>query len=479
MQLPRVARRAEGPLVTLPRHAAAGPWTPDSWRPLPNAQSIAYSDAGALARATAHIRRAPPLVTSWEIERLRELLAEAQQGRRFVLQGGDCAESLEDCTPDAVTSRLKILLQMSLVLVHAIKRPVIRVGRFAGQYAKPRSNPVETRLVGGNAVSLPSYFGDLINRPEFTPEARRPDPDLLVQAYQHAAMTLNFIRSLCDAGFADLHHPEYWDLSFTRHRSLSAEVRRQYEAMSRELASALKFMEAMGEQSVDRLSRTTFYTSHEGLSLEYESAATRLVPRRVGWYNLASHLPWIGERTRALGGAHIEYFRGIRNPLGVKIGPACDPVELLRLADTLNPGNEPGRLVIITRMGAPKVGESLPRLIETLASARKTVLWVCDPMHGNTTTTDSGLKTRSFSAILEELEHSIDIHTRLGGVLGGVHFELTGEDVTECTGGAAGLTEADLGARYTSRCDPRLNDQQALEMAFLLARKLGDQARGA
>lgn len=464
--------------MTLPRPARQDPWTPDSWRPLPNGQAVAYPDPGALSRATAHIRRSPPLVTSWEIERLRELLAEAQEGKRFVLQGGDCAESLEECTPDAVTSRLKILLQMSLVLVHAIKRPVIRVGRFAGQYAKPRSSPIETRLVDGSPQTLPSYFGDLINRSAFTPEARRPDPELLVQAYQHAAMTLNFIRSLCDAGFADLHHPEYWDLSFTRQQSLSAEVRRQYETMSRELASALKFMEAMGEQSVDRLSRTTFYTSHEGLSLEYESAATRRVPRRDGWYNLASHMPWIGERTRALDGAHVEYFRGIRNPVGVKIGPGADPVELLRLADTLNPANEPGRLVIISRMGAARVESALPRLIETLASARKRVLWICDPMHGNTTTTERGVKTRSFSAILDELEHSIDIHARLGGVLGGVHFELTGEDVTECTGGAAGLTEADLGARYTSRCDPRLNDQQALEMAFLLARKLGDQSRG-
>ncbi len=454
-------------------HPVAPSWSPDSWRLRPDAQPIPFPDAQALSEATARLSLLPPLVTSWEIERLKGLIAEAQQGRRFLLQGGDCAERLEDCTADAVTSRLKILLQMALVLAHGIKRPVVRVGRFAGQYAKPRSSPTETRTVNGQPLALPSYFGDMVNQAPFTPAARTPDPDRLVQAYHHAAVTLNFVRSLCDAGFADLHHPEYWNLSFFSHDSLSEDVRRQYESMSRELASALRFMEALGEKSVDDLSRTSFYTSHEGLVLEYEAALTRRVPRRDGWYNLSTHLPWIGERTRQIDGAHVEYFRGIANPVGVKIGPAMDPVELLRLVDALNPANTPGKLVLITRMGAGKVDAALPRLVELVRSAGKRVLWICDPMHGNTVTAADGRKTRSFNAILDELDRTIDVHRGLGSWLGGVHFELTGDAVTECVGGASGVTEADLGTNYASLCDPRLNYQQALEMAFLLSRKLG------
>ncbi|MBX3365133.1 MAG: 3-deoxy-7-phosphoheptulonate synthase [Phycisphaeraceae bacterium] len=460
-------------MTTLP-HVHAPAWSPDSWRMRPDAQPIPYPQAEAVASATARLAQFPPLVTSWEIERLKTLIAEAQEGRRFLLQGGDCAERLDDCSAESVTSRLKILLQMALVLAYGIRRPVIRVGRFAGQYAKPRSHPFETRLVDGAPRSLPSYFGDMINRPAFTPEARRPDPGRLVEAYQHAAMTLNFVRSLCDAGFADLHHPEYWNLSFFAHASLSEEVRRQYEAMSRELASSLRFMEALGERSVDDLSRTTFYTSHEGLVLEYETALTRQVPRREGWYNLSTHLPWIGERTRQLDGAHVEYFRGIANPVGLKIGAGTDPIDLLRLVDRLNPINAPGKLVVITRMGADNVNATLPGLVEIVRSAGKRVLWVCDPMHGNTAPAPDGRKTRSFNAILEELDRTIDIHRRLGSWLGGVHFELTGDDVTECIGGASGVTEADLNNNYATLCDPRLNYQQALEMAFLLSRKLGN-----
>jgi 3-deoxy-7-phosphoheptulonate synthase len=434
-----------------------------------------YPDAAALARAAAQLATLPPLVTSWEIERLKGFLAEAQAGKRFLLQGGDCAEALDDCRPASIASKLKILLQMSLVLVHGIRKPVIRVGRFAGQYAKPRSSPTETRVVDGRAVTLPSYFGDQVNRAEFTPAARTPDPSLLVETYTHAAMTLNFIRSLVDAGFADLHHPEYWDLSFFAHASLSPQRRAEYESMTRTLADALKFMEALGEKTVDDLQRVDFFTSHEGLNLVAEEAATRTVPRRRGHYNLSTHLPWIGERTRGLGGAHVEYFRGIENPVGVKVGAGAKAEEVVELVRALNPRREAGKIVLVTRFGAARAGE-LPGLIGPVAAAAPEigpVLWVSDPMHGNGHVTAGGVKTRSFDAILEELNVTIDAHAASGTRLGGVHFELTGEDVTECVGGASGVTEETLHVNYASACDPRLNYAQALELAFLLAGRLG------
>lgn len=449
-------------------------WTCESWRARVPAHQFEYPDEGRLEEAVSRLRRLPPLVTSWEIEALRRMLGEAEEGRRFVLQGGDCAESLDACTPDDITSRLKILLQMSLVLVQATKKPVVRVGRFAGQYAKPRSSPTEAGVIDGSEVRLASYFGDLVNAPAFTREARTPDPGRMVLGHHHAAMTLNFVRSLCEAGFADMHHPEYWDMRFLSHAGLDDERRARYEGMSRELSAALRFMEALGERSVDDLSRVRFFTSHEGLNLYYESAMTRRVPRREGWYNLSTHLPWIGERTRSLSGAHVEYFRGIANPVGVKIGPSVDPVELLGLLDVLNPRQEPGKIVLITRMGAARVSEVLPRLVRMVASAGKRVLWVCDPMHANGVTTPEGIKTRLFDDILRELETTCDIHAAEGRPLGGVHFELTGQDVTECVGGSSGPTAADLHLNYTSHCDPRLNYQQSLEMAFLLARKLGE-----
>lgn len=459
-------------------------WTPDSWRSRLAAHQVRYPDAAAVDAAVARLRTLPPLVTSWEIERLRGLLAEAQEGRRFVLQGGDCAETLGDCRPAIITSRLKILLQMSMVLVHGLKRPVVRVGRFAGQYAKPRSSPTETREVGGNdagagsrPVTLPSYFGDLVNGAEFTPESRRPDPELMVQGYQHAALTLNFIRALVDGGFADLHHPEYWDLSFLRQASLPAALREEYERMTRNLADGLEFMEALGERSVDDLTRAEFYASHEGLNLLYESAQTRRVPRRDGYYDLTTHLPWIGERTRGLDGAHVEFFRGVRNPVGVKLGPGATAAEATELARRLNPSNDPGKLVFITRMGRERVESALPPIVEGVSSAGLRVLWVCDPMHGNTTTTASGIKTRSFDAIRTELDATIGIHERQGTVLGGIHVELTGEDVTECVGGAAGVTEDGLSRNYVSPCDPRLNYQQSLELAFGLAKRLSSSPR--
>lgn len=451
---------------------AGRPWSPDSWRAFPIAQRIDYPDAQALDRATEKLRSLPPLVTSWEIERLKAEIADAQQGRRFVLQGGDCAETLADCTPDAITNKLKILLQMSLALVHGGKKPVVRIGRFAGQYAKPRSSATETRTINGVPVTLPSYFGDLVNHAPFTPEARTPDPHLMVRAYQHASMTLNFIRSLTEGGFADIHHPEYWDLSFMRHASLPADLRAQYEQMTRSLSDGLRFMEVLGEARIDELTRVEFFTSHEGLNLIYESAQTRTVPRREGAYNLTTHLPWIGERTRQLDGAHIEYFRGIRNPVGIKIGPKTAPGDVRDLVSVLNPANEPGKIVLITRLGATKARAAIESFVDALKGHPSPVLWVSDPMHGNTTSTPSGLKTRSFDAIRAELETCYDTLHAMGTHLGGIHVELTGEDVTECVGGSTDITEETLHTNYASLCDPRLNYHQALELAFVLAGRM-------
>lgn len=436
----------------------------ESWKNKPHAQDVAYDDPVALERTVARLRELPPLVTSWEVEKLKQLVADAQEGKRFLLQGGDCAETLADCQPGIITNKLKILLQMSLVLIHAGKKPVVRVARLAGQYAKPRSRPTETQ--GG--VTLPSYFGDLVNRPEFTREARRADPRALLDAYSHAAMTLNFVRSLSAAGFADLHHPEYWDLGFLSRADLPAEVREEYRETTQKLGEALRFMEALGEGSVDELSRVDFYTSHEGLNLHYESAQLRRVPRREGHYLLTTHMPWIGERTRAKDGAHVEFFRQVENVVGVKLGPKADPAEVVDLLTTLSPSNEPGKLVAITRMGAGNVEAALGPLVEAVRRAGRRVLWVCDPMHGNGITTKSGIKTRSFDDILTEIERSFAVHRAVGSALGGVHFELTGDDVTECIGG--GIEERDLDERYLSVCDPRLNYRQALEMAFRIGR---------
>jgi 3-deoxy-7-phosphoheptulonate synthase len=448
-------------------------WSPESWKSKVDAQAIAYDDAGALEAACHRLRELPPLVTSWEVARLKQLLAEAQVGKRFLLQGGDCAETLADCRSPVIANKLKILLQMSLVMVHEGKRPVVRVGRFAGQYAKPRSKPVEAR----DGVVHPSYFGDLINRADFSGEGRRPDPDNMVVAYSHAAMTLNFIRSLSAGGFADVHHPEQWELSFFRRAGMPDSLREEYERTTHQLAEALHFMEALGEMTVEELTRVDFYTSHEGLSLHYESAQTRQVPRRDGWFDLTTHFPWIGERTRALDGAHVEFFRGIENPIGVKLGPSVTADQVLRLIDALNPKNEPGKLALVTRMGASRVADALPGIVEVVKRAGRLVLWVCDPMHGNTQSAPSGLKTRDFDDILREVETTFDVHEGCGTYLGGVHFELTGEDVTECIGGAAGVTIDDLDKNYASACDPRLNYRQALEMGFRIAKRLGAHPR--
>ena len=323
-------------------------WSPNSWRSRPAVQAPPYDDEGAVSRATDTLAGLPPLVTSWEIERLKSLLAEAQEGKRFVLQGGDCAETVADCRSDVIAAKLKILLQMSLVLVHGLRRPVVRLGRFAGQYAKPRSSAFETRTIDGKEVTLPSYFGDLVNRAGFTAEDRRPNPANLIAGYQHAALTLNFVRALVDGGFADLHHPEQWDLAFTREAALSNELRAEYERMSQNLSDGMHLMEALGEARIEELTRVEFFTSHEGLNLPYESAQTREVPRRPGHYNLSTHMPWIGERTRAIDGAHLEFFRGLRNPIGVKLGPTATAGDVDQLIKALNPDDEPGRLTFIT-----------------------------------------------------------------------------------------------------------------------------------
>jgi 3-deoxy-7-phosphoheptulonate synthase len=449
------------------------PWTPYTWRSKLDPQAITYADGAALESASARLRQLPPLVTSWEIERLKRLLAEAQQGKRFLVQGGDCAETLADCRSPVIADKLKILLQMSLVMIHEGKRPVIRVGRFAGQYAKPRTNAVESR----EGVVHPSYFGDMVNRADFSEAGRRPDPENMIVAYSHAAMTLNFIRSLSAGGFADVHHPEFWELAFFRRAAVPDSLRKEYERTTHQLAEALRFMEALGETSVEELTRVDFYTSHEGLNLNYESAQTRQVPRRPGWYDLTTHFPWVGERTRALDGAHVEFFRGVQNPIAVKLGPNATGDQALPILDALNPANEAGKVSLITRMGATKVGDVLPRLVDAVTRAGRTVLWVCDPMHGNTQVTPAGVKTRDFDAILREVELTFDVHEACGTHLGGVHFEMTGEDVTECIGGAAGITVDDLDKNYASACDPRLNYRQALEMGFRIAKRLASHPK--
>ncbi len=439
-------------------------WSPKSWHGRVAQQQPSYGDPSALTRVVDEIGRLPPLVTSWEVERLRAQLGRAARGEAFLLQGGDCAESFDDCRADPIAAKLKILLQMSLVLVHGTRKQVIRVGRIAGQYAKPRSTDTETR----GDVALPAYRGDIINRDGFTREEREPDPVLMLRAYERAALTLNFIRALVDGGFADLHHPEYWDISFAK-GSPNAE---QYKHIVEAIRESLDFVSAITGVESEVLRRVEIYTSHEALALPYEQAQTRQVPRRSGWYNLSTHFPWIGMRTAQLDGAHVEFHRGIENPLGIKIGPAMTTDWLLGLIEALDPHHVPGKITLIHRMGAAQIASKLPPLVEAVKAAGRTVLWVCDPMHGNTETTQTGIKTRRFDNIVSELEQAFELHGRLGSHLGGVHVELTGEDVTECVGGARGLSETDLERAYKSRVDPRLNYEQALEMAMRIARHL-------
>src|SRR5688572_3413158 len=438
-------------------------WSPASWRGREALQLPTYPDAAALEGVLQEMHALPPLVTSWEILALQKQIAEAQEGKRFLLQGGDCAEVFEGCTPEVISNRLKVLLQMSLVLVHGLRLPVVRVGRFAGQYAKPRSTDTETR----DGVTLPSYRGDLVNQPEFTAEARIPDPRRMIKAHARSAMTMNFVRALIDGGFADLHHPEYWNLNWVGYSPNANE----YQQMATSIGDAVRFMETLAGSEVHNLNRIDFYTSHEALLLPYEEALTREVPRQWGWFNLSTHYPWIGMRTAAVDGAHVEYLRGVRNPIALKVGPSVNPDQLLRLIDILNPEDEPGRLTFIHRMGAKQIAEKLPPLLDAVRRDGRRVLWVCDPMHGNTESTSNGYKTRRFRNIRSEVEQAFELHAAAGTRLGGVHLELTGEDVTECLGGARELTESDLERAYKSTVDPRLNYEQALEIAMLIVRK--------
>ena len=440
-------------------------WHPASWQTREAAQQPTYPDRERLDRAIAELSQLPPIVTSWEIEGLKDKLAAAQRGEAFLLQGGDCAENLAECTSDNIVQKLKILLQMSLVMLVGLKKPIIRVGRMAGQYAKPRSADYETR--GGE--SLPSYRGDLINRSPFNLADREPDPDLMLRAYERAALTLNFVRSLVDGGFADLHHPENWDLDFVG----ETETAQEYHELVASVSRSLEFFEAIMGEPLHRTHRVEFYASHEGLHLPYEQAQTRYLPHRQRWYNLTTHYPWIGMRTADLAGAHVEYFRGIANPVAIKIGTGVTDAHIQGLIEVLNPDNEPGRLTFITRFGAKNVEEHLPRVVRAVRKTGSRVLWVCDPMHGNTESTADGIKTRRFDNILSELQAAVRIHREQGSVLGGVHLELTGDNVTECIGGARGLTESDLVRAYKSTVDPRLNYEQAMEIALWFAGKNG------
>lgn len=425
-------------------------------------QQPVYPDAAHLARVLAHLGTLPPLVTSWEITRLRAQLAEVATGQRFLLQGGDCAESFADCTSPVIANRMKVLLQMSLVLTYGLGQRVVRVGRYAGQFAKPRSSDVETR--GG--VTLPAYRGDIINGAPFTAEARTPDPDRLVRAYTKSALTLNFVRALVDGGFADLNHPELWELDFARHAPLADE----YHAIVARIHEALSFVTTLADGTIPDLARADFFTSHEALLLDYEAAFTRTVPRHAEPYNLSTHLPWIGLRTNAPDGPHVAYAAAIGNPVAVKVGTTTDAEHVEALLARLDPQKTPGRLALICRFGSEAVEDHLPRLVETVRRRGHPVVWVCDAMHGNTETTASGVKTRRFERIVSEIEQSFAIHRALGSHLGGVHLELTGENVTECTGGARGLSEADLTRDYRSHVDPRLNAEQALEVALAVVR---------
>ena len=444
----------------------AKPWTPDSWRTLPAEQMPVYDDPAALVTAEQTLRRYPPLVFAGESRSLKAHLARVSRGEAFLLQGGDCAESFAEFHPDKIRDTFRVLLQMAVVLTFGGSLPVVKVGRMAGQFAKPRSAPMEQ--VGD--VSLPSYRGDIVNGFAFDPAERRPDPDRMVRAYNQAAATLNLLRAFAQGGYANLEKVHAWNLGFVA-RSAQGE---RYEDMANRIDEAVRFMAACGVtgETVTAMRETEFFTSHEALLLPFEEALTRVDSTSGDWYDVSAHLLWVGDRTRQLDGAHVEFVRGIKNPVGLKCGPSLDGDDLIRLIDRLNPDNEPGRLTLITRMGADKVADGLPPLVRRVQREGRTVVWACDPMHGNTIKSASGYKTRPFERILAEVRGFFDVHRAEGTYPGGVHFELTGEDVTECTGGAQAITDHALSERYHTACDPRLNAGQALELAFLIAENL-------
>lgn len=436
-------------------------WSPTSWQQHPYLQAARYTDQSQLDKVVRQLSVVPPLVTAGEITKLKSEIARAGRGEAFILQGGDCAESFNDCRSEIISNKLKILLQMSLVLLHGLRKPIIRIGRIAGQYAKPRSSDFETI----NGVTLPSYRGDIVNSPEFTAAAREPNSKLLLKAYSCSAMTLNFIRALLNGGFADLHHPQLWDMSFVEHSA----QKNEYQGIVKSIEDALEFLEVIDGVKASNLSNVDFYTSHEALHLHYEQALTRQINGE--WYNCSTHLPWIGMRTAQLDGAHLELFRGIQNPLGIKVGPSATSEWLVDILHKVNPQHEEGRILLFTRLGAQNIERLLPPLIKAVRNSQIPVTWSCDPMHGNTETTADGTKTRHFDNILQELQLAVEIHQSLGSYLGGVHFELTGDNVTECIGGARGLDANDLKRAYHSLVDPRLNYEQSLEMAIQLSRQ--------
>jgi len=447
-------------------------WSPDSWRSLPIRQVPGYADEAALQQVEKTLRNYPPLVFAGEARRLQERLATVAEGKAFLLLGGDCAESFAEFHPNNIRDMFKVLLQMAVVLTFGGGMPVVKVGRMAGQFAKPRSSDVEKQ----GDVTLPSYRGDIINSLDFDAAGREPDPSRMIQAYSQSAATLNLLRAFAQGGYADLHRVHAWNQDFVADSPQGA----RYKELADRLTETLSFMEACGitSETTPQIRETEFYTAHEGLFLSYEEALTRVDSTTDQWYDCSAHLVWIGDRTRQLDGAHVEFMRGIKNPIGMKCGPTLEPDDLIRLIDRLNPANIPGRLTLITRMGADKVAEKLPPLIRKVESEGKKVVWCIDPMHGNTITAASGLKTRRFDRILEELHGAFQVHAAEGSHAGGVHFELTGQNVTECIGGAQEIAEHELGDRYLTHCDPRLNASQALELAFEIAEALKRERQG-
>jgi 3-deoxy-7-phosphoheptulonate synthase len=441
-------------------------WSPENWRNKPILQVPEYPDQAQLKQVEKTLSGFPPLVFAGEARALKRGLAKVAAGEAFLLQGGDCAESFQEFHPDNIRDTFKVLLQMAVVLIFGAACPVIKVGRLAGQFAKPRSG--DTEEIEG--IELPSYRGDIINGIEFDVEKRVPDPNRMIQAYNQSASTLNLIRAFAQGGFADLHQVHQWNMGFVANDAIGE----RYKDMAERLDEALNFMAACGltSETTPQLQETDFYTSHEALLLCYEEAMTRIDSLTGDWYDTSAHMLWVGERTRQLDSAHVEFLRGIANPIGAKVGPTTDPDYLIRLIDCLNPENEPGRLTLISRMGANKVEEALPALVRKIKSEGRSIVWSCDPMHGNTVKASSGYKTRHFNEIIREVEGFFAVHNAEGTHPGGVHFELTGQDVTECVGGAQAITEADLSSRYHTHCDPRLNARQALELAFVFADRL-------
>ncbi|MDF2179910.1 3-deoxy-7-phosphoheptulonate synthase class II [Aliiglaciecola sp. CAU 1673] len=438
-------------------------WQPDSWRSLPILQQPVYDDSEKLSSAEQRLAKYPPLVFAAETRALFKQLGEVAKGKGFLLQGGDCAESFAEFNAPKIRDTFKVILQMAIVLTFAGRCPVTKVARMAGQYAKPRSGDLETI----DGVSLPSYRGDIINSFEFTEASRRPDPERMIEAYHRSAATLNLLRAFAQGGLADLHQVHRWNMGFLKNNPL----RDRYQALADRLQDALSFMEVIGINSSNHreLHETSLFTSHEALLLNYEQALTRNDTLTGKWYNCSAHMLWIGERTRQLDHAHVHFFQGIHNPVGVKIGPGMEGDELIRLIDALNPDNEPGRLTLITRMGADKLGDKLPALLRRVKAEGRQVVWSSDPMHGNTIKASSGYKTRNFDDILREIQHFFQAHKAEGTHAGGIHLEMTGQHVTECVGGAYGIGEADLAQCYQTQCDPRLNADQVLELAFLVA----------